>query len=114
MRIMVHGFASFFQQLWSDRNIFYENFSIFNDNFRNAIRGDNTPSNGFINGNQHNNTFSWNIVEGLKGSIYTLTSNPSESINYLDAHDNYTLWDQIEKSQNTIISNGSYRKIIDI
>ena len=91
-----------------------ENFSIFNDNFRNAIRGDNTPSNGFINGNQHNNTFSWNIVEGLKGSIYTLTSNPSESINYLDAHDNYTLWDQIEKSQNTIISNGSYRKIIDI
>ncbi len=29
-------------------------FSIFNDDFRNALRGNNDPSNGFINGEQHN------------------------------------------------------------
>lgn len=48
----------------------------------------------------------------MKGSIYTLTSNPNESINYIDAHDNYTLWDQIEKSQNPNLNFGDYRKNI--
>lgn len=86
-----------------------ENFSIFNDTFRDAIRGENSPSKGFINGNQHNAIKAWNIVEGLKGSIYTITYNPDETINYMDAHDNYTLWDQIEKSQNYNIQMGQYR-----
>lgn len=86
-----------------------ENFSVFNDTFRDAIRGDNSPARGFINGDQHNAIKSWNIVEGLKGSIYTLTYNPDESINYMDVHDNYTLWDQIEKSQNYDIRDGEYR-----
>lgn len=91
-----------------------EGFSIFNDTFRDAIRGDNNLSNGFINGNQHNSNCNWNIIEGLKGSIYTLTSNPNESINYADAHDNYTLWDQVEKSQSPYLSQGEFRKNIPI
>ncbi|MCD2500828.1 type I pullulanase [Clostridium sp. NSJ-145] len=86
-----------------------ENFSVFNDTFRDAIRGDNSPSRGFINGDQHNAIKAWNIVEGLKGSIYTITYNPDESINYMDAHDNYTLWDQIEKTQNYNTQYGQYR-----
>lgn len=90
----------------SQRN---ENFSVFNDTFRDAIRGNNDPSNGFVNGNQHNSICSWSVIEGLKGSIYTLTSNPTESINYVDAHDNYTIWDQIEKSQNMNLKCGEYR-----
>ena len=89
-----------------------ENFSVFNDTFRDAIRGNNNPSCGFINGNSCNSDFAWSIIEGLKGSIYTLTSNPNESINYIDAHDNYTLWDQIEKSQNPNLNFGDYRKNI--
>lgn len=84
-------------------------FSIFNDAFRDAIRGNNNPGNGFVNGDQHNSTKAWTIVEGLKGSINSLTVNPGESINYVDAHDNYTLWDQIEKSQNHSLENGQYR-----
>ena len=32
-----------------------------------------------------------------------------ESINYLEAHDNYTLWDQIVKSQNHSVEKGHYR-----
>ena len=86
-----------------------ENFSIFNDIFRDAIRGENSPSKGFINGEQHNSVKAWSIIEGLKGSVYTLTAKPSESINYLEAHDNYIYWDQIEKSQNTSLRNGHYR-----
>ncbi len=91
----------------SQRN---SNFSIFNDIFRDAIRGNNNPGNGFVNGNSHNNEVMGKLIEGLKGSIFSLTENPGESINYIDAHDNYTLWDHIEKSQHFELENGSYRQ----
>ncbi|WP_368239450.1 type I pullulanase, partial [Clostridium tertium] len=90
-----------------------EEFSIFNDTFRDFIRGNNSPSYGFVNGNQHDGATAWSIIEGLKGSINTLTYNPRESINYVDAHDNYTLWDQIEKSLTPGIKEKDYRKIKD-
>lgn len=88
-----------------------EEYSVFNDTFRDFIRGNNSPSNGFVNGNQHDGPTAWSIIEGLKGSINTLTYNPGESINYVDAHDNYTLWDQIEKSLTPSIKEKNYRKI---
>ncbi|WP_300262479.1 type I pullulanase [Clostridium sp.] len=84
-------------------------FSIFNDEFRNALRGNNDPSNGFINGEQHNKNKAWQIIEGIKGSINSITYKPMESINYLEAHDNYTLWDQIVKSQNHSMEKEYYR-----
>ncbi|GAB4222666.1 MAG: type I pullulanase [Francisella sp.] len=89
-----------------------QQFSIFNDYFRDAIRGNNSPSNGFVNGDPHNPNNMHNVIEGLRGSIYSLTAMPGESVNYVDAHDNYTLWDQIEKSQNYNITNGNYRQNI--
>jgi len=85
-------------------------FAIFNDLFRDAIRGSNSPSNGFINGDQHNPLNLWHVIEGNKGSINGLTAHASESINYIDAHDNYTLWDQVEKSQNQNLSIGEFRQ----
>lgn len=91
-----------------------ENFSVFNDIFRDALRGNNGPGKGYINGDQHNGIKAWSIVEGLKGSIYTITYKPDETINYMDAHDNYTIWDQIEKSQNTNIISGQYRNSIGV
>ena len=84
-------------------------FSIFNDEFRNALRGNNDPSNGFINGEQHNKNKAWQVIEGIKGSINSITYKSMESINYLEAHDNYTLWDQIVKSQNHSVEKGHYR-----
>lgn len=86
------------------------NFSIFNDLLRNAIRGSNYPGQGFINGEQHNAIIGYRIIEGLKGSTTELTSYPGESINYVDAHDNYTLWDHIEKSSDYSIT--KYRENI--
>ena len=90
-----------------------EGFSVFNDIFRDYIRGNNSPSNGFVNGNQHDGSTAWSIIEGLKGAINTLSYKPSEIINYVDAHDNYTLWDQIEKSLNREIRENQYRKITE-
>lgn len=87
-----------------------EEFSIFNDIFRDAIRGNNNPGNGFVNGEQHNPTIKYSLMEGLKGSINGLTARFKETINYVDAHDNYTLWDHIEKSQNHELAIGEYRK----
>lgn len=72
--------------------------SIFNNYFCDAIRGNNNPNN------------IGNVIEGLHGSIYNLTAMPSESINYIDTHDNYTLWDQVKKNQSHDIPNGYYRK----
>lgn len=88
------------------------NFSIFNDGFRDAIRGNNMPSWGFVNGDQHNMNKAWSVIEGIKGSINGLTTNPKESINYVEAHDNYTLWDQIEKSLNFSLTQEQFRKHI--
>lgn len=88
-----------------------QDFSVFNDTFRDFIRGNNSPSNGFVNGKQHDGSTAWSIIEGLKGSTNTLTEKPVESINYVDAHDNYTLWDQIEKSLNQSIKPNEYRII---
>ena len=85
--------------------------SIFNDDFRNALRGNNSPSKGYINGEQHNKEKAWLVVEGLKGSINTIAYSPLESINYLDSHDNYTLWDQILKSQIQGIKGREYREV---
>lgn len=89
-----------------------QDFSIFNDFFRDAIRGNNNPGNGFINGDAHNSLNIGRVIDGLRGSIHGLTAKPQESINYVDAHDNYTLWDHIEKSQQNSIKDGSYRKNI--
>lgn len=85
-------------------------FAIFNDLFRDAVRGSNSPSSGFINGNPHNPLNLWHVIDGIKGSINGLTAHASETINYIDAHDNYTLWDQIEKSQNHNLNIGEFRK----
>ncbi|VYT72376.1 type I pullulanase [Clostridium tertium] len=89
-----------------------EGFSVFNDTFRDFIRGNNDPSLGFVTGKAHDPKNAWSIIEGMKGSIYTLTSKSTESINYVDSHDNYTLWDQIEKSLN--LNNFQCRNIKEI
>lgn len=71
-------------------------FAVFNDNFRNAIKGDNTGDNGaFAVGKKG---FEAEIVEGVCGSIHTFTANPTESINYVTAHDDLNLWDKIAMS----------------
>lgn len=84
-------------------------FAIFNDTFRDALRGNNNPGRGFINGEQHTPINARQVLDGLRGSVNRLTVKPRETINYIDAHDNYTLWDHLEKSQTPDLENGFYR-----
>lgn len=78
----------------------------FNDDLRNALRGDNNPSKGYVNDNVNDGDLQ-KILAGLNAKLYA-SNNPSMTINYVEAHDNYTLWDQIEKSMFNV-RDGQYR-----
>ncbi len=66
--------------------------AVFNDHFRNAIRGDlDGVAKGFVMGGGHIKE----IRNGLAGAIDDFTYQPGESINYVSAHDNRTLWDKL-------------------
>lgn len=66
--------------------------AVFNDHFRNAIRGDlDGVALGFAMGGGHVKE----IRNGLAGAIDDFAYNPTESINYVSAHDNRTLWDKL-------------------
>jgi pullulanase len=98
---------------------------VFNDQFRNALKGGN--DNGFGGGfifNQDNKI--WNIDVGSRGSIRfannpdatigrwdpMFAADPVQSINYVSAHDNLTLHDKIVEwaSLNNASNNLSYLK----
>ncbi|MBF4694634.1 type I pullulanase [Fusibacter ferrireducens] len=83
-------------------------FSLFNDDFRNAIKGDNDGTgHGFVQGNKD---AEYNVKVGILGSIpYDQTymgfaMNPCETINYFNAHDNLIIFDKLSKS----MPNSSY------
>ncbi len=73
---------------------------VFNDSFRNAVKGENDlKTQGFIGG--HNNLVGA-IERGTVGEIsYNeeikgFALSPEETINYASCHDNHTLWDKIQ------------------
>lgn len=75
---------------------------VFNDNFRNAIKGDNDgKGTGFVSGAEFQVE---NIKRGVVGSIFynlqirDFAEEPSETVNYVSSHDNLTLWDKLQKS----------------
>jgi len=68
------------------------NVAVFNDHFRNAIRGDlDGVAHGFAMGGGHEKE----IRNGLAGAIDDFADTPTESISYVSAHDNRTLWDKL-------------------
>lgn len=76
-------------------------FAFFNSEFRNAIKGDND---GYVKGFAQGN-ISWKdeTETGIVGSIYYdnahigFASSPSETINYVNSHDNLILQDKLIK-----------------
>ncbi len=74
------------------------NFSVFNDHFRNAVRGDggNDGSTGYATGMLNREI---EVVEGIIGSLNDFADFPNESINYVTAHDNLNLWDKVINTQ---------------
>lgn len=76
-------------------------FAFFNDEFRDAIKGDND---GYKKGFAQGNIDGKNGVEtGIVGSIYYdgahvgFTVSPDETINYVNSHDNLILQDKLTK-----------------
>ncbi|RDU36159.1 type I pullulanase [Neobacillus piezotolerans] len=72
----------------------------FNDRFRDAIKGStfNLYERGYALGN---GTYTEQAKEAISGSVgifsgQPLFSEPGQSVNYVESHDNHTLWDKLE------------------
>jgi pullulanase len=79
-----------------------KSFALFNDDFRNALKGDNDGwGSGFIQGNLDTLNA---VMTGIAGSIpyddyhIGFAETPCETINYFNAHDNLILQDKLFKS----------------
>lgn len=72
-------------------------FAVFNDNFRGAIKGDSDGAGtGFATGAEGAEE---NVWVGVRGAITDFTAAPTETINYVTAHDNLNLWDKVAYTQ---------------
>ena len=70
-------------------------FGFFNDNFRNDIAGDNGNSWGFATGDSGKADAIASYFRASNG----WSLNPTQTINYVSCHDNYSLMDKIIKSK---------------
>lgn len=68
---------------------------MFNDVIRDAIGGNNDANvAGYATGN---GSYRFNDLKNAIASRVWYTNNPTQNINYISCHDNYTLWDKISK-----------------
>lgn len=69
--------------------------AFFNDFFRDHIRSKDMSNKGFIDGNLYEIS---DVIESILGTKH-LFKNSNQSINYLECHDNYTLYDQLKVNE---------------
>lgn len=88
-------------------------FALFNDNFRDAIKGNNDSNGkGFVQGNLDHKIA---VETGITGSIYYddghigFTMKPSETINYINSHDNLIITDKMQKVYPSMDNEGMKR-----
>jgi pullulanase len=71
-------------------------WAVFNDHYRDALKGNvfNARAAGFIQAgvNLHS------VKRGIAGALDDFTDSPLETINYVECHDNHTLWDRLRIS----------------
>lgn len=74
--------------------------SFFNDRFRDSMKGNLFDSHdvGFVNGEGHYNERLPGLVAGSCQYRYQehVFNNPLQSVNYVECHDNHTLWDRLK------------------
>ena len=68
-------------------------WAVFNDHYRDALKGNvfDARATGFIQSG-------FNIEEtkkGIRGAVDDFADSPLETINYVECHDNHTLWDRL-------------------
>jgi pullulanase len=71
-------------------------YSVFNDNFRDAIKGSvfSLADLGYVEAARNRDA----VMRGIRGSVDDFTDGPLETLNYVSCHDNHTLWDRIDLS----------------
>ncbi|MEH7250031.1 type I pullulanase [Neobacillus niacini] len=72
----------------------------FNDKFRDTIKGNtfNLYDKGYVLGNEHYHEGAMDVITGSIGLIKKdsrLFNEPTQSVNYVECHDNHTLWDKL-------------------
>ncbi len=74
----------------------------FNDVIRNAVRGENNPGKGYVQGSSSDASVIAMCVAGMfsKGTVKTQNIDPNLVLNYVSCHDNYTLYDQLVQTMN--------------
>lgn len=72
-------------------------YAFFNDRFRDYMKGSQWHmSQGFIANGGHNDSDLFNYLTGSCNNF--LFQNPGQSINYIECHDNYTVYDYLKKT----------------
>jgi len=70
-----------------------QGWAVFNDHFRDAVKGNvfHARERGFAQAgvNLHG------LKLGIRGSVDDFTDSPMEAVNYVECHDNHTLWDRL-------------------
>jgi pullulanase len=68
-------------------------WSVFNDSYRDALKGNvfDARATGFIQSGFNAD----GVKRGIRGSIDDFAASPLETINYVECHDNHTLWDRL-------------------
>lgn len=101
------------QQIWKGRQK-SNGFGVFNDDFRDAIKGDvDSYGKGYIQGVFHNKHA---IETGIRGSIDYgdwdgFADDASETINYFNCHDNLIIYDKLAISLEDTRDTSSYVKL---
>ena len=77
------------------------NFAYFNDVFRNIMRGEPYNNKGFIYNQSYNMKNVGEVIKGSSSKGYLLKK-PSQSINYVECHDNLTFYDKLKNDLVTL------------
>jgi pullulanase len=70
-----------------------QGWAVFNDHYRDALKGNvfNARAHGFIQAGANLHS----VKRGVAGALDDFTAAPQETINYVECHDNHTLWDRL-------------------
>ncbi|MCH5195370.1 MAG: type I pullulanase [Oscillospiraceae bacterium] len=76
-------------------------FAFFNDSFRDAVRGSvfDVNDRGFISGDSQKSEPVLRAISGNYPKTFW-TENPAQTVNYVECHDNHTLYDRLEIALN--------------
>ena len=86
------------------------NVAFFSDDFRDTVKGNNfeNKQRGYVNGAHGSEDFVREIMSGRiphpqlpNLAKYSWTDSPCQTVNYVEAHDNLTLWDKLYYTNST-------------